>query len=58
MNRLVGESQSLIRFLSRHIIRLTEIARPGALIVLGFEQRAHKRPELASPTCASTTRGG
>lgn len=33
---------------------LTEIASPSTPIVLGFEQRAHKRPELASPTFIPT----
>lgn len=35
---------------------LTEIALPTTLIILGFEQRAHKRPELASPTFVPTLR--
>lgn len=33
---------------------LTEIASSTTPIVLGFEQRAHKRPELASPTFIPT----
>ena len=35
---------------------LTEIAAPTTPIVLGFEQRAHKRPELGSPTFLPTLR--
>jgi hypothetical protein len=33
---------------------LTEIASPTTPIILGFEQRAHKRAELASPTFVPT----
>lgn len=33
---------------------LTQIAAESTLVVLGFEQRAHKRPELASPTFIPT----
>lgn len=33
---------------------LTEIAMPGSLILLGFETRGHKRPELGSPTFIPT----
>jgi hypothetical protein len=33
---------------------LTEIASPSTPIILGFEQRAHKRAELASPTFIPT----
>ena len=35
---------------------LTEIAAPTTPIILGFEQRAHKRPELGSPTFLPTLR--